>query len=110
MTSSHTRDVDLLCDKKIIFNCLGDSSAAMSMVNNFNKGILLLDMSSDYCCLSKALNEFYANPWHSWKVTLRLEYFSTPWRTASTMAAVIFLVLTIIQTVCSIIQVVPKHK
>lgn len=104
------RDVDLLCDKKIISNCLGDSNAAMSLVNSLSKGLVLKSMFSDYCRLSDALNEFYANPRHSWKATLRREYFSTPWSTASTMAAVIFLVLTVIQTVCSIIQVVPKHK
>ncbi|KAM3714903.1 hypothetical protein ACJW31_01G368300 [Castanea mollissima] len=105
-----TRDVDLLCDKGIMVNYLGDSSAATSMVNNLQSEIVLTDLSSDYCRLSEALNEFYDNPWHSWKATLRREYFSTPWRTASTIAAIIFLVLTMIQTVCSIIQVVPKHK
>ncbi|KAM3762763.1 hypothetical protein ACB098_01G370500 [Castanea mollissima] len=105
-----TRDVDLLCDKGIMVNYLGDSSAATSMVNNLQSEIVWTGLSSDYCRLSEALNEFYDNPWHSWKATLRREYFSTPWRTASTIAAIIFLVLTIIQTVCSIIQVVPKHK
>ena len=106
-----TRDVDLLCDKKIIVNYLGDNSAAMSMVKNLNKGIVWLKMSSDYYRLSNALNEFYENPLPSLEVEiLRREYFSNLWRTASTIAAVIFLVLTIIQTACSIIQVVPKHK
>ena len=105
-----TRDVDLFCDEGIMVNYLGDSSAVTSMVNNLNSEIVLINLSSDYCRLSEALNEFYENPWHSWKATLRREYFSTPWRTTSTIAAVIFLVLTIIQTVCSIIQVVPKHK
>ncbi|KAK7851942.1 upf0481 protein, partial [Quercus suber] len=104
-------DVDLLCDKGIMFNYLGDSRAATSMVNNLNKEIVWLDMSPDYYHLCKALNEFYENPLHSWKkATLRREYFSSPWITTSTIAAVIFLVLTIIQTVCSLIQVVPKHK
>ncbi|KAL4655068.1 hypothetical protein ACB092_01G424500 [Castanea dentata] len=96
--------------KGIMVNYLGDSSAATSMVNNLQSEIVWTDLSSDYCRLSEALNEFYDNPWHSWKATLRREYFSTPWRTASTIAAIIFLVLTMIQTVCSIIQVVPKHK
>ena len=106
------RDVDLLllCDKEIIVNRLGDSTEAMTMVKSLPRGLVLKNMLSDYGRLGEALNEFYANPWHSWKATLRREYFSTPWRTASTMAAVIFLVLTMIQTVCSIIQVVPKHK
>lgn len=105
-----TRDVDLFCDKGIMVNYLGDGSAVTSMVNNLNSEIVSIDLSSDYCRLSAALNEFYDNPWHSWKATLRREYFSTPWRTTSAIAAVIFLVLSIIQTVCSIIQAVPKHK
>ncbi|XP_065630033.1 UPF0481 protein At3g47200-like [Quercus suber] len=61
-------DVDLLCDKGIMFNYLGDSRAATSMVNNLNKEIVWLDMSPDYYHLCKALNEFYENPLHSWKV------------------------------------------
>ena len=107
INTSH--DVDLLCDKGIMVNYLGDSSAAASVINNLNKGIVWMDMSSDYYLICKELNEFYDNPWHSRKATLCREYFSSPWRAASTVAAVIFLVLTIIQTVCSIIQVVPKH-
>ncbi|XP_065626907.1 UPF0481 protein At3g47200-like [Quercus suber] len=47
-----TRDVDLLCDKKNIVNYLGDNSAAMSLVNNLNKEIVWLKMSSDYYSLS----------------------------------------------------------
>ena len=108
INTSH--DVDLLCGKGIMVNYLGDSRAAASMINNLNNGISTVDMSIDYIRICKELNEFYDNPWHSWKATLRREYFSSPWRTASTVAAVILLVLTIIQTVCSIIQVVPKHK
>ncbi|KAL4655080.1 hypothetical protein ACB092_01G425100 [Castanea dentata] len=61
------KDVDLLAEKGIINNGLGDR----------------------------------------WKAILRNQYFSTPWRAASTIAAIILLVLTLIQTVCSIIQIVP---
>ena len=97
-------DVDLLCKEGILVNYLGDNNAAMSLINNLNKGIVWQRTRDDYNVLYKELNSFYAVPWHNWKATLNREYFSTPWRTASTVAAIMLLVLTFIQTVCSIIK------
>ncbi|KAK4566669.1 hypothetical protein RGQ29_002794 [Quercus rubra] len=88
-----TKDVDLLCDKKNLVNCLGDNDAAKSMINDLNKGIISVTKRDDYVDLCNKLNR------------LLHQYFSTPWRAASTVAAIILLVLTFIQTVCSIIQV-----
>ncbi|KAM3731423.1 hypothetical protein ACB098_12G162600 [Castanea mollissima] len=79
-----SKDVDLLCDKGILVNYLGDSNAAASVVNS------LKSMS------------YGIKRWHKWKATLWHQYFSTPWRAASTSAAIILLVLMAIQTVCSI--------
>ena len=101
------KDVDLLSDKEIIINCLGDSNVITSMINKLNRGIGRINMNSNLCCLCEELNAFYLKPWHRWKALLRHQYFSTPWRAASTIAAIILLVLTLIQTVCSIIQIVP---
>ena len=102
-----TQDVNLLCDKKIMVNYLGDNRAARTMVNKLNKGInytgnILESLTTDYYNLCKGLNEFYDEPWHSWMATLRHDYFCSPWRTVSTIAAVILLVLTFIQTIFSI--------
>nr|XP_023919221.1 UPF0481 protein At3g47200-like [Quercus suber] len=97
-------DVDLLCNKNILVNHLGDNNAATSMINDLNKGILLMPTREDYVDLCNKLNSFYKEPWHSWKATLRRQYFSTPWRAASIVAAIILLVLTFIQTACSIIK------
>ncbi|KAK4566668.1 hypothetical protein RGQ29_002793 [Quercus rubra] len=101
-----TKDVDLLCDKKILVNYLGDNNAVKSMINDLNKNIIWSGTRDDYIDLCKELNGFYENPWHKRKATLKSEYFSTPWRTASTVAAIILLVLTFIQTTCSIIPLV----
>ncbi|KAM3762761.1 hypothetical protein ACB098_01G370300 [Castanea mollissima] len=101
------KDVDLLAEKGIINNGLGDSNAMAFMINNLNKEIFWKNMNSDLCRLCEELNAFYEKPWHRWKAILRNQYFSTPWRPASTIAAIILLVLTLIQTVCSIIQIVP---
>jgi hypothetical protein len=76
------------------------------MINNLNYGIYSENRRSDYNDLCKNLNSFYGNPWHKWKATLRRQYFSNPWRTAATIAAIILLLLTLVQTVCTIIQVV----
>ena len=101
-----SKDVDLLCDKKILVNYLGDNNAVKSMINNLNKDIIWSGTRDDYIDLCKELNGFYENHWHKRKATLKSEYFSTPWKTASTVAAIILLVLTFIQTICSIISLV----
>lgn len=100
-------DIDLLCDKGIIRNYLGDNKAATSLVNKLNIHVSWSGINPNHNRIFKELNAFYQKPWHKWKATLRHQYFSTPWRIASTIAAIILLVFTFIQTVCSIIQIVP---
>ena len=102
-----TRDIDFLCDKRIIRNYLGDNDAATSLVNKLNINVHWSSKNPNHNCICKQLNDFYEKPWHKWKATLWHQYFSTPWRSASTIAAIILLVFTFIQTVCSIIQIVP---
>lgn len=97
-----SKDVDLLCDKGILVNYLGDSNAAASAVNNLNTNILWTYMNSDYRKICGDLNAYYKKPWHRWRAMLLHQYFSTPWRVASTSAAIILLLLTAIQTVCSL--------
>ena len=98
-----TEDVDLLCDKKILVNQLGDTNAVKSMINNLNISVIGDWVRNDYFHLCEELNGFYENPWHKRKATLKSDYFNTPWKTASTVAAIILLVLTFIQTISSII-------
>ena len=101
------KDVDLLVEKRIIVNSLGDSNAVAFMINNLNTNISMPDDYSNYYHICQKLNTFCEKRWHRWKALLKHQYFSTPWRVASTIAAIILLVLTLIQTVCSIIQIVP---
>uniref|UniRef100_A0A2N9G5C5 Uncharacterized protein n=1 Tax=Fagus sylvatica TaxID=28930 RepID=A0A2N9G5C5_FAGSY len=101
-----TKDVDLLNDKGILVNGLGDRNAVTSMINNLSRGILRRDMNCDFYKLCKDLDEYYEEPSNKWKAILRHQYFSTPWRSASTVAAIILLQLTLIQTLFSILQVV----
>lgn len=54
---------------------------------------------------TEELNNFCSNPCRQLIATLRRDYGSTPWQLAASIAGVILLILSIIQTVCSILQV-----
>jgi hypothetical protein len=97
------KDVDFLVRKKILSNCLGNSNAVTTLVNNLWRQIFISEVNSYYCHLCKDLNTFCEVRRHKWNTALIRDYFSTPWKTASTVAAIILLVLTFTQTVCSII-------
>jgi hypothetical protein len=98
------KDVDLLVRKGIFVNRFGDSNEVTTFVNGLCKSITVLSTNSEYCVLCEGLDSFYKDRWHRWKATLRRDYLSTPWRIASTIAAIILLMLTLIQTICSIIS------
>ncbi|KAK7814799.1 hypothetical protein CFP56_002490, partial [Quercus suber] len=100
-----SKDVDLLCDKGILVYYLGDSNVAASAINNLNTKILGDYMNKEYLKICEDLNASYEQlwygwraPWHRWRETLWRQYFSTPWRAASTSGAIILLGLTTIQT------------
>jgi hypothetical protein len=86
------KNVDLLVQKKILVNCLGDSNVMKTLVNNLWRQIFISKANSDYCHLCKDLNTFYEDPRHNWKSALRCDYFSISWRIASTVATIILLV------------------
>ncbi|KAK7850352.1 upf0481 protein, partial [Quercus suber] len=98
----NSKDVDLLCDKGILINYLGDSDVAALVVNSLNTNILWVNGNPKYLQICKDLNSFYNITWHKWKARLWCQYFSTPWRATSTSATIILLLFTAIQTLCSL--------
>ena len=42
------KDVDFLCDKKILVNYRGDNNVVNSMINIINKGIIWITIRHDY--------------------------------------------------------------
>lgn len=98
------KDVNILVDKKIIVSLLGDDDAVATMVNNLCSNVTLPHINSEYRSLCDQLNGFYENPRNKYKAIFIHEYFNTPWKIASTIAAISLLLLTLIQTVCSIIS------
>ncbi|KAG7968318.1 hypothetical protein I3843_08G148700 [Carya illinoinensis] len=100
------KDADLLIRKGIIINWLHNSNAVASFLTNLATDVVYDGSKSVYRDLFKDLNAFYENTKHTWKATLKRDYFGTPWKIASTAAAVTLLLLTLVQTICSIFQVV----
>ncbi|KAI5355083.1 PREDICTED: UPF0481 [Prunus dulcis] len=97
-------DVDLLVERGIIENIVGDRKELSALFNNLGLGICS-DENFTFANLCEDLNRYYSSKRHKMMANLRHNYFNTPWRTLSVIAAVVLLILTLIQTACSIISV-----
>ncbi|BAU01811.1 hypothetical protein VIGAN_11113000 [Vigna angularis var. angularis] len=72
------------------------------MINDLSSQLSMPFFNSHYFSLCNSLNDFYENPCNKYKAIFIHDYFNTPWKIASTTAAIMLLFLTFIQTVCSI--------
>ncbi|KAG6706457.1 hypothetical protein I3842_07G223000 [Carya illinoinensis] len=102
------KDVDLLVTYGIVENRLGDSNEGAILINKLADGVVVEFEEFYFARLSKDLNTYCRRPWHRWKANLKQNYFNTPWAIISVIAGFILIILTLIQSVCSIISVVDK--
>jgi hypothetical protein len=100
-------DIDLLVKYEIVENRLSNSREGSVLVNKLAEGAILEQNNFYFAGLSEELNAYYNTSWHKWKANLKQRYFRTPWAGISLLAAVFLLILTIIQTVCSVISLAP---
>ncbi|KAF5456713.1 hypothetical protein F2P56_026160 [Juglans regia] len=100
------KDVDLLVEYGIVENRLGDSNEAAILINKLADGVVVEFEEFYFAGLSEDLNTYYRRPWHRWKANLKQNYFNTPWAIISVIAGFILIILTLIQSVCSVISVV----
>ncbi|KAH0756999.1 hypothetical protein KY290_020492 [Solanum tuberosum] len=92
------KDVNLLRQKGIIVNWIGEDKEVANLFNKIGNGVTVY--SNFYYkeeCLKAA--EHCEKPWNRMKANLKHNYFSSPWVGASTVAATILLLLTTIQTI-----------
>ncbi|KAK9224586.1 hypothetical protein WN943_009621 [Citrus x changshan-huyou] len=95
------KDADLLIQNEIIG--LGDSEKLSTVFHSLSKDCVKGGHDFQYVDVARALQAYCKSPWHSWKTNLKQNYFNTPWASISVIAAVILLLLTVTQTICSII-------
>ncbi|KAM7267647.1 hypothetical protein ACFE04_009813 [Oxalis oulophora] len=101
-------DVSVLVEANVIENRLDNNQAVVELFNNLCGNINTFDQFrfSEIC---KDLDD-YVISWEGWynnrKRILKDVYFSNLWTSTGTIAAIILLVLTLIQAITSILQVV----
>ena len=100
------KDVDILVHKEILENWLGDSDSVANLFNGLGKNVIHGNIGSHFSDLCNGLNAFCSNPRNKLKASLRRDYGKTPWQTAASVAGILLLVLTLLQSVCSVMQVV----
>ncbi|TXG69024.1 hypothetical protein EZV62_003959 [Acer yangbiense] len=96
------KDADLLLEKGIIVNYLGENKAIVRMFNNF--WLQTSTSPSCYYDMAERLKTHYRSPYHHAKATLKSVYFSDPWKGTGTVVAIIILLLTCFQTVTNILR------
>ncbi|CAA7024494.1 unnamed protein product [Microthlaspi erraticum] len=100
-------DVALLVEKGIIKHFLGDIGSVATMVNKLSWGVV--NFGSYYSVIAKDVNSYYKSSWTKSRAVLKSVYFSNPWRGTATVTAALLLLLTLIQTVTSVMQVLQKN-
>lgn len=97
-------DVEMLVEEGIIGISTWDSKEVFGLIKSLVKGARFLPEDFYFSGLCAELNEYYRIPWHRWKATLKRDYFNSPWSIISVVAAIVLLVLTLVQTVFSVIS------
>ncbi|KAJ7960492.1 hypothetical protein O6P43_020926 [Quillaja saponaria] len=96
------QDVEILVQKGIMVNWLGDHDAAANLFNNLLENIIYANLNVHYLQLYEDLNAFYNNPFNKGIATLKRDYCNTPWKKVATVAAIFLLLLTVVQTIFSV--------
>ncbi|PRQ18170.1 hypothetical protein RchiOBHm_Chr7g0203021 [Rosa chinensis] len=98
------KDVALLVEYGIVENWLGGNNELSTMIKYMGTGVDVGPEKFYYDTLCEDLNKYCSSTWNRRMANLRQNYFNTPWATISFIAAVLLLILTAIQTICSIIS------
>nr|XP_004237176.2 putative UPF0481 protein At3g02645 [Solanum lycopersicum]XP_010319348.1 putative UPF0481 protein At3g02645 [Solanum lycopersicum]XP_025886358.1 putative UPF0481 protein At3g02645 [Solanum lycopersicum] len=101
------KDVTLLRQKGIIENWIGEDNEVASLFNKIGNGVFIY---SEFYFKEECIKaiEHCKKPWNRMKANLKHNYFSNPWVGASTVAAIILLILTAIQTILAFTGPVKK--
>lgn len=98
------KDAEFLIRRGIVENHLNNSAQVSSLISNMVKEAVLLPNSFYFSGLCERLIVYSQEPWHKWEAILKKNYFKNPWTIASTIAAVVLLLLTFIQTIFAVIS------
>lgn len=98
------KDIEMLRQKGILNNDFGSDQDAADLFNQFGKNLPSAGSNYIYSGDSNNLNDYASKPWNKWKAILWSNYFNHPWAIISLIAAVILLILTILQAITGFLQ------
>ncbi|CAK9155885.1 unnamed protein product [Ilex paraguariensis] len=99
------KDAEILHHHGIIDNWLGDDEAFSTMLNKLCNNIILDGTTFCYSEVFNKVNDYCKCCRPRWMAKLRHYYFNSTWSIISLFGVTLLLLLTIIQTICSILQV-----
>ncbi|KAI8528285.1 hypothetical protein RHMOL_Rhmol12G0138000 [Rhododendron molle] len=101
------KDVSLLHDKGIIQNAIGNDKAVAELFNSISKNATL-DQASSLAVVLREVHKYCKKRWNNWRLNLYLSYFAflakRPWWRFSVGLALFLSVLTILQTVYTMLS------
>uniref|UniRef100_A0A0D3HMT2 Uncharacterized protein n=1 Tax=Oryza barthii TaxID=65489 RepID=A0A0D3HMT2_9ORYZ len=96
------KDVALLSSKGIIQNAVGSDKAVAKLFNSISKDVVL-EPESALDGVQRQVNAYCRQPWNMWRANLIHTYFRSPWAFMSLAAAMFLLVMTVMQTVYTVL-------
>lgn len=93
-----SEDVSYLHYCGIIEHWLGSDAEVADLFNRLCQEVFFDPKDSYLSKLSDEVNYYYSRRWNALKATLKHRYFNNPWAYFSFFAAVILLVLTLVQS------------
>ncbi|CAA7055903.1 unnamed protein product [Microthlaspi erraticum] len=93
-----SEDVSYLYYCGIIEHWLGSDAEVADLFNRLCKEVFFDPKDSYLSQLSDEVNHYYSRKWNTLKATLKHRYFNNPWAYFSFFAAVILLILTLVQS------------
>ncbi|KAG5227616.1 UPF0481 protein [Salix suchowensis] len=100
-----TNDVEILSKKGIIGNWLNDNDAVIRVLHDLGRENKVNPKLFYFADVIEDLNKYCRKQRHRWIADLKQTYFHNPWVSISVTAVGTLLILTVIQAVCSVIQV-----
>ncbi|KAL8140560.1 hypothetical protein V2J09_006581 [Rumex salicifolius] len=97
------KDVEYMSEHNVIENYLGTEAELANFINSLGKEAAFDPNTSYLLDLFKQVNHYYENNWNVHWATFKHTYFSSPWTFISVLAAVVLLVLSVLQTLYSMI-------
>ncbi|KAG4166817.1 hypothetical protein ERO13_A13G156300v2 [Gossypium hirsutum] len=99
-----SKDVELLRKNEIIVNLLGNNEAVTQMFNKLAHSVYYSPECFYYRDIASQVNEHCKRKRNIWKAKLKKDYFNTPWSPILFLAALVLLLLTILQTIFSVLS------